>query len=673
MLLSDLLARVKGLALVVVVHVVACDRVREREDSRASRSSRHASRRWPGSARCRERAGPAACVKAVAGFGGRREAEPSVPGVALCQRAWDDCGVIGRHRELHAAIAAVGLAAGVAAFALTQARSHDELRAVGHLEEAGFVLAIGWSFIAGGLIAWGRRPQSRFGPLMIAVGFAWFVAALAALWLGLFFHALLAFPTGRLDSRPARWLVGAYYLDVIVVQFAWLVFADVRGEEGCSGCPDNLFLIADKPHLADAILIVHQPIFWFGVLAGGVLVLLRRWYRATHVSRRALAPVFASGGLCLLVLALTVFVEPFSFEGGQIIGWASGFAFTAVPLAFLAGLARSRLDRIAVGDLVVELGEAPLPEQLRDGLARAIHDPSLEIAYFLKDGRWVDVEGRDTELPAPASGRSATLVRRGGRPVAALIHDSSVADEGGLVEAVAAAAGLALENERLHADLRARLEDLAESRARIVETGDAERRRLERDLHDGAQQRFVAVAVRLESARRLVAGSPAEAEHALDVARTELREAIDELRGLARGIHPWTLSRRGLGAALRALARRSAIPLDVDVDSIPRLPPSVEAAAYFIAAEAVANATKYSHATHISINAHLEENVLRLFVADDGIGGANDKLGTGIQGIRDRAEATGGRLMLSSPAGGPTVIEVRLPAVEAVLAVGRAG
>ena len=596
--------------------------------------------------------------------------------------------MIGRHRELHAAIAAVGLAAGVAAFALTQARSHDELRAVGHPEETGFVLAIGWSFIAGGLIAWGRRPQSRFGPLMIAVGFAWFVAALeaandalpfsigralAALWLGLFFHALLAFPTGRLDSRPARWLVGAYYLDVIVVQFAWLVFADVRGEEGCSGCPDNLFLIADKPHLADAILIVHQPIIGFGVLAGGVLVLLRRWYRATHVSRRALAPVFASGGLCLLVLALTVFVEPFSYEGGQIIGWASGFAFTAVPLAFLAGLARSRLDRIAVGDLVVELGEAPLPEQLRDGLARAIHDPSLEIAYFLKDGRWVDVEGRDTELPAPASGRSATLVRRGGRPVAALIHDSSVADEGGLVEAVAAAAGLALENERLHADLRARLEDLAESRARIVETGDAERRRLERDLHDGAQQRFVAVAVRLESARRLVAGSPAEAEHALDVARTELREAIDELRGLARGIHPWTLSRRGLGAALRALARRSAIPLDVDVDSIPRLPPSVEAAAYFIAAEAVANATKHSQATHISINAHLEENVLRLFVADDGIGGANDKLGTGIQGIRDRAEATGGRLMLSSPAGGPTVIEVRLPAVEAVLAVGRAG
>jgi signal transduction histidine kinase len=592
--------------------------------------------------------------------------------------------VIGRRRELHAAIAAVGLAAGVAAFALTQARNHDELRAVGHPEEAGFVLAIGWSFIAGGLIAWGRRPRIWFGPLMIAVGFAWFVAALeaandalpfsigraiAALWIGVFFHALLAFPTGRLDSRLARWLVGVYYLDVILVQFAWLVFADVRGEEGCSGCPDNLFLIADKPHLADAILIVHQPIIGFGVLAGGVLVLLLRWRRATPASRRALAPVFASGGLCLLVLALTVFVEPFSYEGGQIIGWASGFAFTAVPLAFLAGLARSRLDRIAVGDLVVELGEAPLPEQLRDGLARAIHDPSLEIAYFLKNGRWVDVEGRDTELPAPASGRSATLVRRAGLPVAALVHDSSVAEEGGLVEAVAAAAGLALENERLHADLRARLEDLAESRARIVETGDAERRRLERDLHDGAQQRFVAVAVRLESARRLVTASPAEAENALDVARTELREAIDELRGLARGIHPWTLSRRGLGAALRELARRSVIPLQVDIDSIPRLPSSVEAAAYFIAAEAVANATKHSHATHISISAHVEENALRLYIADDGIGGAKDISGSGIQGIRDRAEATGGRLTVTSPAGGPTVIEVRVPADVAGLAV----
>jgi signal transduction histidine kinase len=595
--------------------------------------------------------------------------------------------VTSRRRWLQVAIGAVGFGVGVAAFELTLARNHDELRAVGHPEEAGFVLAIGWSFIAGGLIAWARRPQIRFGPLMIAVGFAWFVAALeasndalpfsigralAALWIALFFHALLAFPTGGLDSRLARWLVGVYYLDVILVQFAWLVFADVRGEVGCSGCPDNLFLVADKPDLAQAILILHQPIIGFGVLVGGVLVLLGRWRRATPASRRALAPVFASGGLCLLVLALTVFVEPFSYEGGQVIGWAGGLAFTAVPLAFLAGLARSRLDRIAVGDLVVELGQSPAPEQLREGLARAIHDPSLEIAYFLKDGRWVDVEGRDVELPVPSSGRSATLVRRAGDPVAALVHDSSVADEGGLVEAVAAAAGLALENERLHAELRARLEDLAESRARIVETGDAERRRLERDLHDGAQQRFVAVAVRLESARRLVAASPG-AEHALDVARTELREAIDELRGLAHGIHPWALSRRGLGAALRALARRSAIPVDLDVDSMPRVPSSVEAAAYFIAAEAVANATKHSQGTHISISAQVEEDVLRVFVADDGIGGADDKRGTGIQGIRDRAEAAGGRLLLSSPAGGPTVIEVRLPAVEAGLTVGRAG
>jgi signal transduction histidine kinase len=596
--------------------------------------------------------------------------------------------VLDRRRRLQVVFGVVGLAAGVAAYALTLARDHEELRAVGHPEEGGFVLAIGSSFITSGLIAWGRRPQSRFGPLMMAVGFAWFAAsleaandavpfsiglALAPLWIGLFFHALLAFPTGRLDSRLARWLVGVYYFDVIAVQLAWLAFTDVRTNVGCSGCPENLFLIADRPNLAQAILILEQPIIGAGVLAGGVFVLLRRFLGATRASRRALTPVFASGGLCLLVLALTVFVEPFSYRGAQILGWAGGFAFTAVPLAFLAGLARSRFDRIAVGDLVVELGEAPLPERLRDRLAQAIHDPSLEIAYFLEDGRWVDADGRDTELPEAASGRSPTLVRRGGRPVAALIHDSSVSDEAELVEAVAAAAGLALENERLHAELRARLEDLAESRARLVETGDAERRRLERDLHDGAQQRFVAVAVRLESARRLVATSPADAEHTLEVARSELREAIDELRRLARGIHPWTLSRRGLGAALRALARRSVIPLDVDVDSLPRLPSSVEAAAYFIAAEAVANATRYSNATHISIGADVKENVLRLRIADDGTGGANANRGTGIQGICDRAEAAGGVFMLASPPGGPTVVEVRLPAVETALAGGRGG
>ena len=306
-------------------------------------------------------------------------------------------------------------------------------------------------------------------------------------------------------------------------------------------------------------------------------------------------------------------------------------------LAFLAGLARSRLDRMAVGDLVVELGEAPPPERLRDVLARAIHDPSLEIAYSVENGRWVDAEGRDTDLPEAASGRSATLVRRGGRPVAALVHDSSVDDEPGLVKAVAAAAGLALENERLHAELRARLEDLAESRARIVEAADAERRRLERDLHDGAQQRFVAVAARLESARRIVEASPVDAERALDVARADLREAIDELRRLAHGIHPWTLSRRGLGAALRLLGRRSVVPLDIEVDASLRLPSSVEAAAYFIAAEAIANATKHSDATHVSVDAHVEDGMLGLVVADDGVGGADAAKGSGIHGIRYRA------------------------------------
>jgi len=588
--------------------------------------------------------------------------------------------VTNRQRGLVAIIAAVGLAGGIAAFALTLARDHDELRAVGHPREAVFVLLIGWSFVMSGLTAWIRRPHSRFGPLMIAVGFAWFLAtleaandalpfslglAVAALWIGIFFHALLAFPTGRLGSRAARRLVGIYYVDVVLVQFAWLAFANVPREAECAGCPDNVFLIADKPRVAQAILIVEQPVVSVAVLTGGLLLLAHRWQHATPAARRAIAPVLVSGGLCLLILLLTVVVEPFSYVGGQIVGWASGFAFTAVPLAFLAGQARSRLDRIGVGDLVVELGEAPAPDRVRDVLARAIHDPSLEIAYSLNDGRWVDVDGRDTELPAAGSGRSTTLVRRSGRTVAALLHDASVDDEPGLVNAVAAAAGLALENERLHAELRARLEDLAESRARIVETADAERRRLERDLHDGAQQQFVAVAVRLESARRLVEASPAEAERTLDVARDELREAIDELRRLARGIHPWTLSRRGLGAALRLLGRHSVVPLDVDVDAELRLPPSIEAAAYFIAVEAVANATKHSRASHISITVHMGDDGLRLFVTDDGVGGAERVERGGIQGIRDRAEAVGGTFSLSSPAGGPTVVEVRLPVIDA--------
>ena len=242
----------------------------------------------------------------------------------------------------------------------------------------------------------------------------------------------------------------------------------------------------------------------------------------------------------------------------------------AVPIIFLVGLLRARLARSGLGALLVELREPAEPGALRDSLARALRDPSLELAYWVPEYRaYVGVDGEPIELPADGSGRVATFVERGGTAVAALIHDASLQDEPELVGAVTSAAGIALENERLQADLRARLADLRASRARIVEAGDTARRKLERDLHDGAQQRLVSLSVVLRLVENRV---PADSERrpAQDRAH-ELNESLEELRRIARGIHPAVLSDHGLPVALESLAARAPVrvTLDVDLDRAP--------------------------------------------------------------------------------------------------------
>ena len=240
----------------------------------------------------------------------------------------------------------------------------------------------------------------------------------------------------------------------------------------------------------------------------------------------------------------------------------------AVPIIFLAGLLRARLARSGLGALLVELREPAEPGALRDSLARALRDPSLELAYWVPEYRsYVGVDGEPIDLPAEGSGRVATFVERGGTSVAALIHDASLQDEPELVGAVTSAAGIALENERLQADLRARLADLRASRARIVEAGDTARRKLERDLHDGAQQRLVSMSVVLRLVENRV---PADSNEAtlLKTARTELNESLEELRRIARGIHPAVLSDHGLPVALETLAARAPVRVTLDVDLV---------------------------------------------------------------------------------------------------------
>jgi signal transduction histidine kinase len=289
-----------------------------------------------------------------------------------------------------------------------------------------------------------------------------------------------------------------------------------------------------------------------------------------------------------------------------------------------------------------------------------LRDPSLEIAFPAPGGSGlVDELGRPIGEPDPAR-RTLTSVEQDGELLAVLIDDpQAVVEDPALVEAVGSVARLALANERLAAQVRAQLEEVRASRARIVEAADAERRRVERDLHDGAQQRLTALAVRLDVARETGNLDP----ELLASATEELRSAIGEVRDLSRGLHPTILTEAGLGPAIEALAERTAIPVRVTATSN-RFPAPIEAAAYFVAAEGLTNVTRHSGAMTAAVDVSVEGGWLVVTVTDDGRGGADPDDGSGIRGLADRVAALGGRLAVTSPPGGGTTLRAELPVVE---------
>jgi signal transduction histidine kinase len=334
-------------------------------------------------------------------------------------------------------------------------------------------------------------------------------------------------------------------------------------------------------------------------------------------------------------------------------------AFAAVPLAFLAGLLRTRLHRSAVAELVVELGSLPRPSQVRDAIARTLGDPSLELAFWLpEEERYVDPDGNEL-VPEAERGRAVTVLEHDGKRLAALVHDPSLLDDPELVQAVGAAASLALENARLQAELRAQLAEVRASRARMVEAGDAERRRVERDLHDGAQQRLLGIRLALQLARGRLADGGASVDELLAEADAEVVDALAELRALARGIHPAILTEEGLPAALAALARRTPVPVELTVCP-ERLPEPVEATVYFVASEALANVAKHAHASRVAIDVTRANGRVAIEVADDGVGSA-DPHGAGLRGLRDRVEALDGRLHVEAPPSGGTRVRATIP------------
>jgi signal transduction histidine kinase len=557
--------------------------------------------------------------------------------------------------------AALGLASGLIVAWLTVESDHLDEPVV----DAVLALLVGWSFIGTGLFAWWRRPGNRTGLLMAAIGFAWFVTSLSAsdddllftigialdgLFLALLGHLLIAFPTGRLETRAERLVVIGIYCVATVLQVPGLLF-----EESGADDPSNLLMVEPDQGLSD-LLDGVQYLAAVATMVLGFLVIYGRRAAVPSAQRPVLSPVLWTGGATLAAFAVA--------QGFDAVGspepWLERLAlllFATVPFGFLAGLLRTRLAHgAAVSELISRLGEAPGEDELRAALAEGLGDPGVRLAYWLPDGeRFVDSAGRPVPLPE----HGCTAVELKGRRVAAIVHDPALDDEPELIRTAGAAAALALENQRLSAELRARIEDLRASRARLVEAGDAERRRLERDLHDGAQSRLVALGLKLRLARRRADELP-ELAAMLDESSSELEASLGELRELARGIHPAELTDRGLRPALETLASRSPVPVEVSGDA-DDLPPALATAVYFVVSEALTNVAKYASAGSAAVTLERDAERVRVTIADDGVGGADPDAGSGLRGLLDRVATLDGELRLHSPAGGGTLVEAAFP------------
>jgi signal transduction histidine kinase len=561
------------------------------------------------------------------------------------------------------ALALAGVAAAGTSFLLALTSDHVAEPGL----QAALMVWITLPYTAAGLVAWRRTPQSRLGPLMVAAGFAIFLSTLA--WanralpftLGqafdllpavLFVHVFLAYPSGRLRRRFERVVVGAGY----VIAFGAELVGMALGGFG----DDNLLELISQPHAA-SLLLKGQLLALSALALAGVLLLAARRRSAGRPRRRPVALLIDAFALALVLLAALLVLGAFDSPGFGIVRRITFFAIGLAPVAFLAGLLDARLARSAVADLMVELRAPPGPLELRDALVRALRDPSLTLAYWLPQfASWVDVRGRPIERPRADRGRAITLIERDGAKVAALVHDASLVDEPQLLEGVSAAAGMALENGRLHAELEARLEELKGSRGRVIEAGQLERRRLEQNLHDGAQQRLIAISLELNLLERRFARD-AEGQARVRHTREQVATSLEELRSIARGLHPAVVSDHGLAVALESLAADAPVPVTLDLDLDARLPEPVEVAAYYVVSETMANVGKHAHAASATISVGRQDGMAVVEVSDDGVGGADSEDGSGLRGLADRVEALDGGLRIWTPSGGGTRVRAEIP------------
>src|SRR4051812_16115692 len=588
-------------------------------------------------------------------------------------------------------VAGIGLALLIAGCLLTagtvvldatdSSRSHRAVAILAHALCAALPIALG-------LFRLSKQRGDRFARLLIATGLLWSVTTLAqssdstlysigrtGVWLveAAIVYLLLAFPDGRLTSRIERRLFGAVLL---LVGFLYLPsvflgqFPVPSPWSNCGAdCPRNALMVTHgaESFIDDFVRPLREglTVVLFAAVAA---VLVQRARRGPPVMTRVLVPVAVVAIFRALALGVYDALRGTGSSSGAVavVGDIFMLSLALVTISFALGL----LDRrLFVAESLQRLTGLLRPHasaaDLRAALADSLQDPSLEVVYWLSGdpGHWVDETGWPVKPPEPDDQYAVTEVSSDGRRVAAIVHDDGLSQDPALVQASASYALTALENDRLVGQLRSSLEELSQSRARIVAVGDRERRRIERDLHDGAQQRLVALRIRLAMvADRLDTDSPLDAEVIRELEH-EVDGTIDEVRSFARGVYPSLLAERGLSEALRAAGRSAPLPTMVDAATIGRYPPEVEATVYFSCMEALQNAAKHAHgASGVTIT--LTHNPhLRFTVSDDGEGFDPEHVatGAGITNLRDRLAAVGGELHVDSIPGTGTRISGSIP------------
>jgi signal transduction histidine kinase len=566
----------------------------------------------------------------------------------------------------------VALAVGLGALAVARGPGRFTTYAGRSGLAAMLTVTAGLALVVAGLVTSFNRPAGRIGDLAVLAGLVWF----APVWVGwdkgpplvrslgmlaagfafpLLLHLVLTDPSGRLHGAGTRALVFIVYLEAVLAAVGLALFRKPFFDPNCwANCSDNAFLLRSLPRLARGIEAADR---WFTVAAAAALVTVLGWrlLRDSGPARRALLPVALPAGLlAAAVIAHAVALQRRPLEDPSDPAFGTLFIVgCAAVLLLAAGLVwaavRTRVQRRAVARIATSLGQAPAPGSLQAALAQAVGDPELQIAYRLPDAEhYVDATGRPVAEPVAAPGRALTVLVRDGRRIAVVSHTAALPD---LEQELGAAVRLALENERLQAVALSQLHQLRASRVRIVETGDAERRRLERDLHDGAQQRLLALSYDLRLARaQAQADGDAQTGTLLTEATDHARAALGELRDLAHGIYPAILAEAGLAAALATLADAAPLPVEIRDAAAGRYPAVVETCAYLLIAEALDDAAR-RNASHATVSVARDGGRLAVTVQDDG----TDRTSSMVQ-LADRVGALDGQLTVD-----PTRLHAELP------------